>query len=155
MKTPEQKAKDKLKAEKLKYRESVRKDKAKFKRENKISTLENKADKLWSLVVRKPWVCAVCWKVWGKLDPHHIFSRANHSVRWDIENWICLCSWCHTLSSKFSAHLTPCEFTYWLEKQYSREWVEALGRKARTPRHIDAEYLKATIIYLKNELWPQ
>lgn len=54
MKTPEQKAKDKLKAEKLKYRESVRKDKAKFKRENKISTLENKADKLWSLVVRKP-----------------------------------------------------------------------------------------------------
>lgn len=143
--------KKKLLAEKKKFRESVRKDKAKFKRENSITTLSNKADDLWSLVVRKPWRCEVCFKTWI-MHPHHIFSRNNKSTRWDLENGICLCPWCHVMSHKFSAHKTPTEFTYWLEKHYSREWVENLGRKANTPLHVEPEFLKATIIYLKSKL---
>lgn len=148
MKTPEQKAKDQLKKEKQKFRESVRKDKAKIKRENK--SLPKKADDLWSKAVRKVWACAYCGKR-ENLNAHHIFSRHNKSVRWDLDNGICLCSWCHVFSDKFSAHKTPTDFTYWLETQYSREWLETLGRKANTPLHVDSEYLKATIIYLKSQ----
>lgn len=140
----------KLARERRKFRESVRKDKAKIKRENK--SLPKKADFLWAKVVRQVWACAYCGKA-ENLNAHHIFSRHNKSVRWDLENWICLCSWCHVFSDKFSAHKTPTDFTYWLEKQYSREWLETLGRKANTPLHVDSEYLQATIIYLKNELW--
>ena len=144
--------KEQLRKDKQKFRESVRKDKAKVKRENK--SLPKKADDLWSRVVRMKWECAVCWKK-EFLNAHHIFTRHNKSVRWDVENGICLCSGCHVFSDKFSAHKTPTDFTYWLEKQYSREWLETLGRKANTPLHVDSEYLKATIIYLKNELWTQ
>lgn len=142
----------KLKKEKQKFRESVRKDKDKIKRENK--SLPKKADDLWSKVVRQVWACAVCWKK-EHLNAHHIFTRHNKSTRWDLDNGICLCSGCHVFSDTFSAHKTPTEFTYWLEKQYSREWVEALWRKANTPLHVEPEFLKATIIYLKSQLWNQ
>ena len=55
-------------------------------------------------------------------------------------------------SDKLSAHKTPTDFTYWLEKQYSREYLEALGRKANEPLKVDPEYLKATIVYLNSLL---
>ena len=54
MKTP----KEKLRLEKLKFREIVRKDKAKKKREEK--SLPKKADDLWSKVIRKVGSCEVC-----------------------------------------------------------------------------------------------
>jgi len=73
-------------------------------------------------------------------------------VRWDLDNGICLCSGCHVFSDKLSAHKTPTDFTYWLEKQYSREYLEILGRKANTPLKVEPEYLKAVIIYLKSKL---
>lgn len=141
--TPSQKEK----RDKKKARLALRAMNKKVKRENK--SLPKKADDLWSKVVRKAWECAVCWKK-ENLNAHHIFTRHNKSVRWDLDNGICLCSGCHVFSDIFSAHKCPTEFTYWLEKQYSREWLEALGRKAKTPQHIDTEYLKATIIYLKS-----
>lgn len=139
------KAKALLKKEKL----AIRKLKAKTIREDR--SLPKKADFLWSKVIRQAWACAVCWKR-ENLNAHHIFTRHNKSVRWDLDNGICLCSGCHVFSDKFSAHLTPVEFTYWLEKQYSREWLETLGRKANKPLHVDPEYLKATIIYLNSQL---
>ena len=133
-------------AEKL----AIRNLKKKTIRENK--SLPKKADDLWSKVVRKVWACAVCWKK-ENLNAHHIFTRHNKSTRWDLDNGICLCSWCHVFSDTFSAHKTPTEFTYWLEKQYSREYLETLNRKANTPLHVEPEFLKATIIYLKSQLW--
>lgn len=146
MKTKEQKAKERK--ENIKFRLSVRKEKAKIKRENK--SLPKKADDFWSKTVRKVWKCAYCGST-ENLNAHHIFTRHNKSVRWDLENWICLCAKHHVFSDEFSAHKTPTDFTYWLETQYSREWLENLGRKANKPLHVDSEFLKATIIYLKSQ----
>lgn len=148
--TKEKRERERLKKEKKLFRESVRKEKAKIKRENK--SLPKKADDLWSKVVRQVWSCTYCGSR-DNLNAHHIFSRHNKSVRWDLENWICLCAKHHVFSDEFSAHKTPTEFTYWLEEQYSKEWLENLWRKARSIWTTDSDFLKATIIYLKSKLW--
>ena len=141
--------KEQLKKEKLAYRESVRKEKAKVKRDEK--SLSKKADDLWAKVIRKVGACEVCGKR-ENLNAHHIFTRHNKSTRWDLDNGICLCSGCHVFSDKFSAHKTPTDFTYWLEKQYSREYLEILGRKANKPLHVTPDFLRETIEYLKGKL---
>jgi hypothetical protein len=86
------------------------------------------------------------------LNAHHIFSRHNKSTRWDIDNGICLCAGCHVFSDQFSAHKTPSEFTYWLEKQYSREYIEILWQKARKPLKVTPEFLLVKIEELESKL---
>lgn len=141
--------KERLKREKLKARALARKEKAKVKRESK--SLPKKADMLWSLAVRKLGECSYCGSR-ENLNAHHIFSRHNKSVRWDLDNGICLCAKHHVFSDQFSAHKTPTEFTYWLEKQYSKEWLENLAKKANSIGQTDSEFLKATIIYLQSKV---
>lgn len=67
------------------------------------------ADRLWSDKIRSKnnGMCEVCKKPAN--DPHHIISRKNLSVRWDLRNGCLLCSGCHTLNRK-SAHLDPMWF---------------------------------------------
>ena len=59
-------------------------------------------------------------------NAHHIFSRRNWSVRWELDNGICLCSKHHTFSPEFSAHLTPMEFAEWIKEKRGEEWYEKL-----------------------------
>jgi hypothetical protein len=66
----------------------------------------------------------------GRLNSHHIYTRNKKSVRWDLKNGITLCVGCHTFSSKFSAHGTPTEFTYWLHKNLGNEFMNTLMAKA-------------------------
>jgi len=97
----------------------------------KLKGIDGKLDDAWSELVKLQWNmrCARCRKA-EYLNSHHIFSRSARSVRWDTDNGICLCAGCHNLSSSFSAHKTPTEFTYWLEGLKGREWIEALSKKA-------------------------
>lgn len=110
--------------------------------------LEKKVDKLWSECIRKVWKCEYCWKT-EYLNAHHIFSRNNKSVRWELINGICLCSGCHTFSSKFSAHQTPTEFTIWLENKRWRVYLDQLQSLAHIPLKITQDYLEEKIKYLK------
>ena len=66
------------------------------------------------------------------LNSHHIFSRNNLTTRHDIDNGITLCAKHHTFSNEFSAHKTPTEFTFWLQKLKGKKFMEELGEKART-----------------------
>ena len=93
--------------------------------------IDYKLDLAWSKLVklRAKGKCEVCGKT-SPLNSHHIFSRSNRSVRWDVSNGVCLCVGCHTFSSKFSAHKTPTEFTYWLENNKGREFLDRLALKA-------------------------
>lgn len=97
----------------------------------KLKGIDGKLDDAWSLLVklRNGNKCAVCLKT-SPLNSHHIYSRSNKSVRWDVLNGICLCVGCHTFSSKFSAHKTPTEFTYWLERKFGKQFMEKLMLKA-------------------------
>ena len=62
------------------------------------------------------------------LNSHHIFSRVNKSVRWDLDNGICLCVG-HHIGSQFSPHKSPVSFTIWLISKKGRQFVELLTAK--------------------------
>ena len=93
--------------------------------------LDKELDSAWSELVKLKARnrCEYCGKR-SPLNSHHIFSRSNRSVRWDTMNGMCLCVGCHTFSSRFSAHKTPTEFTYWLEKKKGKVFMQNLTIKA-------------------------
>lgn len=97
----------------------------------KLKGIEGRLDDAWSKLVklRAGMKCEVqrCGKT--DLQSHHIFGRRSKSVRWDAMNGLCLCSWHHTLNSKFSAHATPVTFNKWLEDTKGADFIELLTIK--------------------------
>ena len=142
---------------KTKAKEKAKKKKQKEKKQNSISYLTKKADKLWSEAVKIEYnyECQVEWcDKTQYLNSHHLYTRARKSTRWNIENWICLCAWHHTLSSQFSAHQTPLEFFEWLEWVKWRDWINEMSAKSReicnvTPDLIK-EHIKSLEEYINN-----
>lgn len=131
--------------------EKEKKAKVREKKKLSISSLTKKADTLWSLKVKDIWgnKCAYCWKT-EYLNSHHLFTRSRKSTRWDLNNWICLCSWCHTLSSEFSAHQTSLEFFLWLEEKFWREWIEIRKNKSIEIIKVTPDYIQTQIEILEN-----
>ena len=110
-------------------------------------------DNLWSKLVkiRAKFRCEHCWSTF-KLNSHHIFTRNNYSTRFDLDNGICLCSWCHTMSSKFSAHKTPMEFTEWIMAERWQERYDRLKRKTKQLRDKDYDKVEKYLIEETNKL---
>jgi hypothetical protein len=107
--------------------------KKQIKKKAQIKKRSKKAqDIAWSkeVKVRDGYRCVYCGST-EYLNAHHIFSRNNLTTRFDLDNGITLCAKHHTFSNEFSAHKTPTEFTYWLEKLKGKEFMENLGQKAR------------------------
>jgi len=94
----------------------------------KKKTITNKLDRAWSIRIRDKGKCEYCGKT-ESLNAHHIFGRSARSVRWDLDNGVCLCAGCHTFSSKFSAHQTPLLFDEWIINSRGMEWYEKLKEK--------------------------
>lgn len=101
---------------------------------SKKKGIDGKLDIAWAKLVklRAGMKCEYCGTELKQLHSHHIFSRSKKSTRWDVLNGICLCAGHHVLSSTFSAHKTPLEFTYWLEKYKSKDYIERLTLKANS-----------------------
>jgi len=148
-----------IKARKEKNKIIVRKTKKREKKANSITTLTKKADKLWSECVKIEYnyECQVEWcDKKDNLNSHHLFTRSRKSTRWDIDNWMCLCSWHHTLSSSFSAHQTWLEFFEWLEWIKGRDWIDKLSIKSRWICKVTSDLIKHKIKQLKefkNKYW--
>lgn len=100
--------------------------------------IEGKLDSAWSKLVklRAGNKCEYCGTQTGQLHSHHIFSRQNKSTRWDVKNGIALCASHHVLSSSFSAHKTPMEFTEWLKEYKSSDFVDRLRIKSKSVSKI-------------------
>jgi hypothetical protein len=118
----------------------------------KITT--KKLDDLWSKIVKSDGKCELAGvdgygPCAGPLNAHHIFGRRNFSVRWDLDNGICLCV-SHHHFGRFSAEGSPTVFTNWLIQERGGEWHDDLKFKAnQVVRNIDKEavykeLLKAT-----------
>lgn len=92
--------------------------------------IKNKLDTLWSKIVklRAGNKCEYCSKKEG-LNSHHIFSRSNMCVRWDLENGVCLCV-SHHVFGNMSAHKAPLEFAEWLKTERGEKWYNDLRRRA-------------------------
>jgi len=112
--------------------------------------LINKLDKLISEIIRSRGRCEVCGRT-TTLQPHHIYSRSRMSVRWDKDNLCCLCSGCHTLSSKLSAHKTPIDFIDYITSIRGKEWKERLVKKAHQTKQWSEQELISLIKKLVKE----
>ena len=95
------------------------------------SKLEKKMDTLWSLIIRSIGVCEVCESqglssVGKVLNAHHIYGRRDFSLRWSVENGVCLCVSHHTFSPHLSAHQAPEEFHEWLVANKGQVFLDDL-----------------------------
>ena len=88
-------------------------------------------DTLWSKKVKTLAgdKCEYCGKTTG-LNSHHIFSRSNRRVRWDLDNGISVCVLHHVFGT-FSAHKAPLEFAEWLKEHRGEDWYFRLRAKAK------------------------
>lgn len=81
---------------------------------------------------RAKWKCEFpgCNAFGKDLNPHHHFSRDNHSVRYDPENGLWLCTPHHN-GNVFSAHRSPTWFLSMilLYEVRTPEWLEELTIK--------------------------
>ena len=120
-----------------------------MKKPKKIT--EKVVDALWAEIVKLKagGICEIegCEKI-SYLNSHHVYSRSNRRIRWDFDNGICLCSGHHTLSSSFSAHKTPMEFTAWIINYRGKEWEERLKIKAR-PTPLGQQKIDRKEVYEK------
>jgi hypothetical protein len=76
----------------------------------------------------------------------HIFGRGKISTRWDENNALGLCFYCHL----YWAHREPVEFTLWVQERMGAKQFAALKKKANTPYdssnlRTDAEKLKQSL----------
>lgn len=129
-------------------KEKQKKKQVKEQKKLSISSLSKVADKLWSECIRKIGKCEYCWKQ-DFLNAHHLIWRQAKNTRWELSNWICLCSWHHTFSSEFSAHKNPLLFHKWLEDYKGKEYIDKLMELSNIPLHVTSEYLIEKIRTLK------
>ena len=117
-------------------------------------TVGNSLDRLWSKVVRKR-DNHECQKCGGDAtEAHHIFGRRNYSTRWNIQNGISLCSYCHiwsTLSFEQSAH-DPVNRDVTLKSVGGKEALVELSLLAKTPYKSTLEELMELEAKLKEVL---
>jgi len=128
----------------------------KKKKKSSRKILRKQLDKIWAEIVkdRAGNKCErkTCKKT-TYLNAHHIFSRSNLSVRWDLNNGVCLCSGHHTLNN-FSAHKAPIWFIEWLKQERGIEWYNELRLKANQIKKwtdTDLELLLEVFKEIKNE----
>jgi hypothetical protein len=106
------------------------KDKKKRKKSKEVGL--DYLDNLWKELVYKRAgnECEYCGQQ-GRLNAHHVFSRSNRSVRWDMDNGICLCATHHVLGT-MSFHKAPAEMLEWIREKRGEEWYDRLLKKARS-----------------------
>tara|TARA_R100001244_G_scaffold56079_2_gene47886 strand:- start:4746 stop:5126 length:381 start_codon:yes stop_codon:yes gene_type:complete len=94
----------------------------------KAKGIDGKLDDAWALAVKiqAGYVCEYdgCGKE-THLNSHHVYSRSNRSVRWDLTNGYCLCVGHHVFGN-FSAHKSPMEFSTWMREDRGEAWADAL-----------------------------
>ena len=118
--------------------------------------IDKKLDDAWSELVKlkagnKCEYCGADRKV-KQLHSHHIYTRSNKAGRWNVSNGVALCAGHHVLSSSFSAHKTPVEFTRWLDKYKGIEFMDMLSFKVRQISKLHKFEKEILLNELKNEI---
>ena len=94
-----------------------------------VPKLKKKLDTVFSLKVRErdKFTCQKCGKQHKQVHCAHIFSRNNLSVRYEMQNCITLCYFCHLQW----AHRFPVEFTLWIKSKIGERLFEKLRKQSQ------------------------
>lgn len=119
----------------------------------KRKSLEKKLDIARSKRVKEKsmFMCEKCLSRDKRLNSHHLRSRSKKSLRWDLDNGICLCVSCHVFSSSFSAHKTPVEFVERLKVYIWQDKYDRLRQQAYKIRKYTLDELEEILIMLTND----
>jgi hypothetical protein len=121
-----------------------RKSKLQKKKDNPLSGLwKHKADAAWGAYVHARYNrCAINRCCSGRLEAHHLISRAVRATRHHPENSLLLCVWHHKYSPHLSPHGAPLQFAEWLRVNLPEkyEWAQAHRDDWKT---IKADYKQA------------
>ena len=111
-----------------------------------LTTLKNKADKLFSLAIRKRDGKSRKSGLTQNLQCSHIFSRSNNLIRWDMDNALTLTAGEHL----YWWHKEPAEAVEWAKKLLGDKiWVE-LVRKKNKPFKLTAKFIEERIKFLED-----
>lgn len=92
-----------------------------------------KLDLIWSAEVKKEagYRCELCGKKSNEcaLQSHHYYGRRHRSLRWDIQNGICLC-YVHHKGGLQSAHESPEWFRGQMIDLRGHNWLKYLQKQA-------------------------
>lgn len=108
-----------------------------------LAKAKRKAYRIWSEAVRLIHnnTCELCGAVSGKikengkpviLNAHHIVTRDNPVLRFDIRNGCCLCQYCHKYS-RTGAHRGTIVFSEWLRGVRYDDYAYLLKRAGEAP----------------------
>jgi len=87
-----------------------------IKKRSEKAKLEDKLDNRWSLIVRNRAKnrCEICGNT-QNLNSHHIVTRTNKRLRWDLKNGVSLCVKHHVFGSE-AVHENALFFDNWFIK---------------------------------------
>ncbi len=116
--------------------------------------IDKKLDDAWAKAVKiqAGYKCEYCGKETA-LNSHHVYSRSNRSVRWDLRNGYCLCVGHHVFGN-ISAHKSPMEFSEWMKQDRGEEWSNELRLVANSTKKwhkSDKEQLLDNLLLYINE----
>lgn len=114
----------------------------------KVSTLRNKADRLYQELGRLLFNKCFCGKEYSNLH-HHIPKSRSSNLRYDLENGVPICAGCH-----FQHHNGDTRIAYqyipFMKDLYDEHWEERLVNKSRITVKTDVAYYQETIRMLTN-----
>lgn len=110
-----------------------------------IKSVKTSCDKLVSQIIRSLGHCERCGKTDG-LQAAHFITRSNHTLRWDLDNLICLCAGCHL----FWAHKEIQEFVEWFAHRYPTRYTRLMREKNELTQRtlVDYEELEAELKHI-------
>jgi len=122
------------------------------KKTSTSKSIDKRLDVVWSQLVklRAGNKCEVCGTT-TNLNSHHLYSRAKKSVRWNLDNGICLCVG-HHIGTSFSAHKTPLAFNSWLIKYKSNVFIQQLEIRANIAYKWSVSEKELLLNFLNKEL---
>ncbi len=97
--------------------------KKKTKKKVKRTTLRNKADLLFSKIIRGRGACERCLKE-TTLQTSHIISRRYLHLRYDLRNALCFCAGCHMWW-----HHNPLEAISWYIETHPNDYKYLMKEK--------------------------
>lgn len=114
----------------------------KRKPKSPLKKLQKRLLDLWSLLVKLKAgsKCEICGRHIGEvvLNSHHIISKSNLTLKWDLRNGCSLCSLEHRLG-KQSAHKDPLWFMEWF-KSHRPDDYEYL--RVKKNERFDKDYIR-------------
>lgn len=122
------------------------------KKRKRTKNYKKKAIDLAKYIVRKKInQCEWCGKKGVKFDGAHIIPVRFSCLAAEIDNILCLCSGCHTLSNN-SCHNNPVHFTRWLDNYAPGRYDKLLERAIAIGDNIDWESKYQELKALKESL---